>query len=63
MSTTPHVDAETMDRLHSRLVTRAGRTGDLDVAYRVVDSRLGPLVLAATPRGLVRVGFGATEGE
>ncbi|WP_191562913.1 methylated-DNA--[protein]-cysteine S-methyltransferase [Janibacter melonis] len=63
MSTTPHVDDETMDRLHSRLVTRAGRTGDLDVAYRVVDSRLGPLVLAATPRGLVRIGFGATEGE
>lgn len=66
MSSTPTsttADDDAMERLHSRLATRAGRTGDLDVAYRVVDSRLGPLVLAATPRGLVRVGFAATEGE
>ena len=35
-------------------------TALLDVAYRTVDSPLGPLLLAATPAGLVRVAF---EGE
>lgn len=59
----PEVDAERLERLHARLVTKAAATGDLDVAYRLVDSPLGPLVLAATPEGLVRVGFVATEGE
>ncbi len=39
---------------------RAERDGLLDVAYRTVDSPLGPLLLAATTAGLVRVAF---EGE
>lgn len=56
-------DGERMERLHARLAARAAATGDLDVAYRTIDSPLGPLVLAATPEGLVRVGFVATEGE
>lgn len=56
-------DDERMERLHARLVARAAATGDLDVAYRTIDSPLGPLVLAATPEGLVRVGFVAVEGE
>ena len=43
------------------LVDRAERAGVLDVAYRTVDSPLGPLLLAATPAGLVRVAF-ADEG-
>lgn len=47
------VDEDTMTRLHARLEDST----DLDVAYRVVDSPLGPLLLAATDRGLVRVGF------
>ncbi len=59
----PDVNDERLERLHARLVTKAAATGDLDVAYRTVDSPLGPLVLAATPEGLVRVGFVATEGE
>lgn len=59
----PEVEEERLERLHARLVTKAAATGDLDVAYRVIDSPLGPLVLAATPEGLVRVGFIATEGE
>jgi len=32
----------------------AEREGLLDVAYATVESPLGPLVLASTPRGLVR---------
>ena len=59
----PEIDGERLERLHARLVTKAAATGDLDVAYRTIDSPLGPLVLAATPEGLVRVGFVATEGE
>jgi methylated-DNA-[protein]-cysteine S-methyltransferase len=38
-----------------RLTERAEVEGLLDVAYANVDSPFGPLLLAATPRGLVRV--------
>jgi methylated-DNA-[protein]-cysteine S-methyltransferase len=53
-------DPIVLDRLHASLVERAARDGALDVAYRTVDSPLGPLLLAVTPAGLVRVAF---EGE
>jgi methylated-DNA-[protein]-cysteine S-methyltransferase len=36
---------------------RAAEAGLLDVAYATVDSPLGPLVVAATPRGLVRLAY------
>jgi len=48
--------------LHSRLVSDAQRVGILDVAYRVVDSPVGPLLVAATDRGLIRVAY-ACEGH
>jgi methylated-DNA-[protein]-cysteine S-methyltransferase len=35
----------------------AAAAGLLDVAYDVVDSPLGPLLVAATPRGLCRISF------
>jgi methylated-DNA-[protein]-cysteine S-methyltransferase len=38
-----------------RLAERAAEEGLLDVAYTTIDSPFGPLLLAATPRGLVRV--------
>jgi methylated-DNA-[protein]-cysteine S-methyltransferase len=44
-------------RLHRRLEQAADREGLLDVAYRTLDSPVGPLLLAATPRGLVRVAY------
>lgn len=44
-------------RLHARLAARAERQGLLDVSYRTIDSPLGPLLLAATGKGLVRVAF------
>jgi methylated-DNA-[protein]-cysteine S-methyltransferase len=40
-----------------RLTDRADAEGLLDVAYATVDSPFGPLLLAATPRGLVKVSF------
>jgi methylated-DNA-[protein]-cysteine S-methyltransferase len=40
-----------------RLAERASAEGLLDVAYVTTDSPFGPLLLARTPRGLVRVGL------
>jgi methylated-DNA-[protein]-cysteine S-methyltransferase len=51
-----------MFELHARLAATAQREGILDVAYRVVDSPVGALLLAATELGLVRVAF-AIEGH
>ncbi|MDT5113535.1 MAG: methylated-DNA-[protein]-cysteine S-methyltransferase [Mycobacterium sp.] len=51
-----------MVELHARLATTAQREGVLDVAYRVVDSPVGVLLLAATELGLIRVAF-AVEGH
>jgi methylated-DNA-[protein]-cysteine S-methyltransferase len=40
-----------------RLAERATKDGLLDVAYTTTDSPYGQLLLATTPRGLVRVGL------
>jgi methylated-DNA-[protein]-cysteine S-methyltransferase len=40
-----------------RLVERAADEGLIDVAYTTMDSPFGSLLLASTPRGLVRVGL------
>lgn len=54
---TAPADPDALARLHRRLEQAAEREGLLDVAYRTVDSPVGPLLLAATPRGLVRVAY------
>ena len=51
------VDDVTLARLHHRLEQRATEAGLLDVAFRTIDSPVGPLLLAATPLGLVRVAY------
>jgi len=43
--------------LDAALAERAAAEGLLDVAYASVDSPLGPLLVAATPRGLVRLAY------
>lgn len=43
--------------LHARLAAQAAAEGILDVAYTVHDSALGPLLLAATDAGVVRLAF------
>jgi methylated-DNA-[protein]-cysteine S-methyltransferase len=43
--------------LDRRFRTAAAAAGLLDVAYDVVDSPLGPLLVAATPRGVCRISF------
>jgi len=46
-----------VDRLRGRLAAAAEAEGILDVAYRTVDTPVGPLLLAATEQGLVRVAY------
>ena len=46
-----------MKAMLDRLTERAVEQGLLDVAYTTTDSPFGTLLLAATPRGLVRVGL------
>ncbi|HKN40531.1 MAG TPA: methylated-DNA--[protein]-cysteine S-methyltransferase [Acidimicrobiia bacterium] len=53
----PGGDAAALARLRARLAEEADAEGLLDVAYRTMDSPVGPLLLAATPAGLVRVAF------
>lgn len=64
MSTAPDVLAELLiddptdqQRLRRQLAERAERSGELQVAYRTVDSPVGQLLVAGTPRGLVRVAY------
>jgi methylated-DNA-[protein]-cysteine S-methyltransferase len=47
----------TLASLHERLEREAVDRGLVDVAYRVVDSPVGRLLLAATEHGIVRVAF------
>lgn len=54
-------DHAALSRLRGRLADAARTEGVLDVAYRVVASPVGDLLLAATEVGLVRVAF-ASEG-
>jgi methylated-DNA-[protein]-cysteine S-methyltransferase len=55
------VSDATITRLHRQLEDRAEHDGTLDVSYRTIDSPIGPLLLASTEQGLVRVAF-AREG-
>jgi methylated-DNA-[protein]-cysteine S-methyltransferase len=50
-------------KLHARLADLAERAGILDVAYTIIDTPVGPLLLAATGRGLVRVAYGSEGHE
>lgn len=43
--------------LHAALVERASAESSVDATYRVVDSPVGPLLLAATDDGVVRVAY------
>lgn len=54
---------DTDGSLHGRLAALAERQGLLDVSYRTIDSPLGPLLLAATAKGLVRVAFSREDHD
>jgi methylated-DNA-[protein]-cysteine S-methyltransferase len=46
-----------IDSAIDKIKTQAAKEGLLDVAYTTADSPFGPLLLASTKRGLVRVGL------
>ena len=50
-------------KLRERLAADAQDTGVLDIAYRTVDSPVGPLLLAATDVGLVRVAYAREDHD
>jgi methylated-DNA-[protein]-cysteine S-methyltransferase len=54
-------DPATMRRLRARLGTAADADHALDVAYRIIDSPVGTLLLAATEVGLVRVAYASED--
>ena len=47
--------------LAERFVLRAAEEGLIDIAYTVEDSPVGPLLLASTRRGLIRLGYDGAE--
>ena len=52
-----------IDALTARLAVEAEDAGLLDVAFTTVDTPVGPLLLAATPEGLVRVAYAAEDHD
>ena len=56
-------DADTLWRLRHRLGLAAEAEGLLDVAYTTIDSPVGLLLLAATPKGLVRVAYDSEDHD
>jgi len=59
----PTIDDDVNRRLHRRLVDAANAAGLLDVAYRTIDTPVGALLLAATPKGLVRVAYASQDHD
>ncbi|MFE6497167.1 methylated-DNA--[protein]-cysteine S-methyltransferase [Streptomyces sp. NPDC057748] len=57
------VDAGTLSRLHRRLEQAAEQADLIDVAYTTIDSPVGRLLLAATPKGLVRVAYAGEDHD
>jgi len=56
-------DPGTLSKLRHRLGLAAEAEGLLDVAYTTIDSPLGTLLLAATPKGLVRVAYDVEDHD
>ncbi|NMO03252.1 methylated-DNA--[protein]-cysteine S-methyltransferase [Gordonia sp. TBRC 11910] len=54
--------SNSLESLRARLAVAAAQENLLDVAYTTIDSPVGALLLAATPKGLVRVAY-ANEGH
>jgi methylated-DNA-[protein]-cysteine S-methyltransferase len=59
----PRIDEAADARLRARLAAAAERAGILDVAYRMIETPVGVLLLAATERGLVRVAYDREDHE
>lgn len=62
MTTLPTDFGSPPPELLDRLLARAAQDGLLDVAYARVDSPVGSLIAARTPRGLVRLAYEQFNG-
>lgn len=56
-------DAGTLTSLKDQLGRAAEAQGLLDIAYTTIDSPVGTLLLAATPKGLVRVAYAIEDHD
>lgn len=56
-------DPDVLSKLRHRLGLAAEAEGVLDIAYTTVDSPVGTLLLAATPRGLLRVAYNVEDHD
>jgi methylated-DNA-[protein]-cysteine S-methyltransferase len=57
------IDPEKLAMLHRRLEAAAQAEGLVDVAYTTVDSPVGKLLLATTPKGLIRVAYAIEDHD
>ena len=57
------IDSATLAGLRARLVGQAAASDLLDVVYRTLDTPVGSLLLAATPRGLVRIAYAREDHD
>lgn len=56
-------DDGALARLHEQLTAEAAAAELLDVAYRIIATPVGPLLLAATEQGLVRVAYAREDHD
>src|SRR6266851_4023397 len=56
-------DPDRLSLLHDRLAATAQQDRILDIAYRTIDSPVGPLPLAATEPGLIRVAYAREDHD
>jgi methylated-DNA-[protein]-cysteine S-methyltransferase len=63
LTTDDEDDLARVRALRDRLAARADRDGLLDVAYRTLGTPAGELLLAATPRGVIRVAWPSQDHD
>jgi methylated-DNA-[protein]-cysteine S-methyltransferase len=63
LTTSATGDDDRLAALHAALVERASAESSVDATYRVVDSPVGALLLAATETGVVRVAFDVEDHD
>ena len=63
MWTEPEPDNAALDRLRGRLAVAAAADGVLDLAFTVLSTPVGDLLLAASERGLVRVAYAVEDHD
>lgn len=59
----PEIDPAHLDTLHARLVTAAEADRLIDISYRIIESPVGDLLVAATEHGLLRVAYQCEDHE